>query len=168
MLHWVSARLKMLFGRRPATVMPFAEVFLAAAVSLPDVSVVPDGCHTPLMHIAQLQAKLDQLDAEVFERIKAQFERNAAHWPVRLDNVRKRLQGQHLAAGDWVPEFTPRPIAALRSGVQGPYLVVDFVGPGQQMVVLETGTTGFREKQRYHRHVQNLACYTAKHSLQAP
>jgi hypothetical protein len=29
------------------------------------------------MHIAQLQAKLDQLDAEVFERIKAQFERRA-------------------------------------------------------------------------------------------
>jgi transposase InsO family protein len=32
------------FGRRPARVLPFVEVCQAAAVSLPVVAVVPDGC----------------------------------------------------------------------------------------------------------------------------
>jgi hypothetical protein len=159
---------EMVFGRQPARIVPFVQVCQAAAVSLPVVAVVPDGCPSPLMHIAQLQAKLDQMDAEVFERIKAQFERNAAHWPMRLDNVRKRLQGQHLAVGDWMLETTPGPIPALLSGVKGPFLLVEFVGPGQQIAVLETGGTGFREKQRFQRHVRNLARYTAKHHLRAP
>jgi hypothetical protein len=65
-------------------------------------------------------------------------------------------------------EITPGPIPALLAGVKGPYLVVDFIGPGQQMALLETGSTGFIEKKRYQRHVQNLARYTAKHHLRAP
>jgi hypothetical protein len=73
-----------------------------------------------------------------------------------------------LAVGDWVLEITPGPITALLSGVKGPYLLVDFVGPGQQMAVLETGTTGFIEKKRYHQHVRNLARYNAKHNLRGP
>ncbi len=159
---------EMVFGRRPARAVPFVDLCKAAAASLPVVAVAPDECSSPLQHIARLQEQLAQRDAIVLDIIKAQFQRNAAHWPMRLDKVRKRLQGQHLVVGDWVLEMVPGPVPALESGVKGPFLLVDLVGPGSQIAVLETGATEFKSARRFQRHVGNLAKFYAKHHLRGP
>ena len=158
----------MVFGRRPARVMPFSDVCLAAAAALPVVCIVPEEVSQPLLHVQRLQERHFAQDAEVFERIREQFERNAAQWPSRLDKARSRLQHQNLVIGDWVLELVFGPVPALESRVKGPYLIVDFVGPGQQIAVLETGGTQFKDKRRFHRSIWNLARYTARHHLRAP
>jgi hypothetical protein len=141
---------EMVFGRKPVHAIPLAKLFVMAGSVLPVVSVVPDEC------------------AEVFDRIRAQFDRNAAHWPTRLDNVRKRLQHERLAVGDWVLELVSGPVPALESRVKGPYLIVDFVGQNKELAVLQTGSTEFKAPRRFSRHVSTLAKYFAKHHLLAP
>lgn len=159
---------EMVFGRRPNRAVPFAQACTAAAAQLPVVAVVPDDCAAPSLHVARLQEQHFQRDADAFERIQEQFQRNAAHWPSRLDNVRPRLRGQHLSTGDWILEIVPGPVKALCSGVKGPFLVVDFIGPDRQVAVLETGATEFKDKCRFRRHVRNLARYFSKHHLRVP
>lgn len=95
-------------------------------------------------------------DVEVCDRIREQFQRNAAHWPMRLDNHRGGLPGQQLVMGDWVLEFVSGPVPALQSMVKGPYLVVEFAGQYGQHAVVGTGRT---DPVRFRRHVNNLARY---------
>lgn len=85
---------EMVFGRRPVHDMPLAQVFTMAAATMPVVAPVSDECRPPLQHVAELQDRLWAQDAVVFERILAQFARNSAQWPMRLDNRQHRLQGQ--------------------------------------------------------------------------
>jgi hypothetical protein len=165
---------EMVFGRRPVHVVPLANMFVLAGQAVPVVSVVPDGCESPLLYVQQLQQDLLQRDAAVFERIRIrrrirqQFERNAAHWPLRQANAHGRYLGEHLAIGDWVLELVAGPVPSLQSRVRGPYLIVDFAGPGDQIAVLQTGRTGFKEPVRFKCHVSTLARYVAKHHLLAP
>lgn len=159
---------EMVFGRKPVHAIPLAKLFVLAGSVLPVVSVVPDECPAPLQHVVTLQQQLLDRDAEVFDRIREQFDRNAAHWPARLDNVRKRLQHERLSVGDWVLELVSGPVAALESRVKGPYLIVDFAGQHNELAVLETGRTEFKAPRRFTRHVSTLAKYFAKHHLLAP
>lgn len=159
---------EMVFGRRPVHAVPLAKLFVLAGQSLPLVSVVPDSCVAPLLHVQQLQQQLLDRDADVFDRIQRQFQRNAAHWPSRFDNVRPRLRGGHLSVGDWVLELVSGPVPSLQSRVKGPYKVVAFEGPGGQIVVLQTGRTEFKEPVQFKRHISTLAKYVAKHHLLAP
>ena len=57
---------------------------------------------------------------------------------------------------------------SLHSRVKGPFRIVDFVGPGGQIALLQTGRTAFLEPRQFQRHISNLAKYTAKHHLLAP
>jgi hypothetical protein len=159
---------EMVFGRKPVHAVPLANLFALAGASVPAVSVVPDSCQAPILHVQRLQEQLFDRDAAVFERIQRQFERNAAHWPSRHDNVRHRLQQEHLSVGDWVLELVSGPVASLESRVKGPYKIVAFVGPGGQIAVLQTGRTEFKEPVCFRRHVSTLARYFAKHHLRAP
>jgi len=159
---------EMVFGRKPVHTIPLAKLFVLAGSALPVVSVVPDECAAPLQHVLDLQQQLLEKDAEVFDRIRQQFDRNAAHWPARLDNVRKRLQGQRLSIGDWVLELVSGPVPALEPRVKGPYRIVDFGGQHSELAVLQTGRTEFKEPRRFARHVSTLAKYYAKHHLLPP
>lgn len=159
---------EMVFGRRPVHAVPLAKLFTAATTVSPVVSMVPEECAAPLLHVQQLQERLWAQDLQVFENIAQQFKRNAAHWPMRLDNRKQRLQGQQLSVGDWVLELVSGPVPSLGEHVRGPYRLVDFCGPGGQLAVLETGGTEFRPSQRFNRHVKNLARYLARHHLRHP
>ena len=75
---------------------------------------------------------------------------------------------QHLAVGDWVLELVSGPVPSLQARVKGPYKIVDFIGPGNQIAVLQTGRTEFKEPVLFRRHVSTLARYVAKHHLLAP
>jgi hypothetical protein len=158
---------EMVFGRRPVHAVPLANLFTLAGSAMPVVSVVPDACASPLLHVQQLQERLLARDAEVFERIRQQFDRNAAHWPLRQQGAR-RGQRPSFSVGDCVLELVSGPAPSLQARVKGPYKIVEFVGPGGQIAVLETGRTAFKEPVRFKRHVTTLAKYVAKHQLRAP
>lgn len=159
---------EMVFGRRPVHVVPLANLFTMAGQRVPVVSAVPDTCAHPLLHVQQLQQQLLERDAAVFERIRAQFRRNAAHWPSRFDSRRPAGLQEQLRVGDWVLELVAGPVPSLQSRVKGPFKIVDFGGPGGQIAVLQTGRTEFKEARQFRRHVSTLAKYTAKHHLLAP
>jgi hypothetical protein len=73
-----------------------------------------------------------------------------------------------LKIGDWVLEIVPGPVPALKQNVEGPFLLVGFIGKDQQIARLETGSTELKVKKGYKRHVNNLARYVAKHHLRGP
>lgn len=159
---------EMVFGRRPVHAVPLANLFALAGQRSPVVSVVPDECADPLLHVQRLQQQLLARDVEVFERIREQFKRNAAQWPNRFDNARPLHMGEPLRVGDWVLEIVAGPVPSLQSRVKGPFKVVDFVGPGGQIALLETGRTEFKAPVQFRRHISTLAKYTARHHLLAP
>jgi hypothetical protein len=159
---------EMVYGRRPVHAVPLANLFVLAGQCVPAVSVVPDECPAPLAHVVELQEQLLERDADVFDRIRQQFDRNAAQWQVRHDKAQQQLAKQRLEVGDWVLELVPGPVSALRSHVKGPFLVVELVGRDREIAVLQTGRTQFRDAQRFRRHVSTLARYYAKHHLLAP
>jgi hypothetical protein len=139
-----------------------------AGQRVPVVSVVPDDVSDPLLHVQRLQQQLLDRDVEVFDRIRAQFQRNAAHWPSRFDSARQQGQGEPLRVGDWVLEILSGPVPSFHARVLGPFRIVDFMGPGGQIALLQTGRTEFLEPRQFQRHISNLAKYTAKHHLLAP
>jgi hypothetical protein len=91
-----------------------------------------------------LQEQLFDRNAAVVDRIRwqLQFELNAAHWPSHHDNVRQRIQ-QAFGRGDWVLEFVSGVAPSLDSPVKGRFRVAEFVGPGGQILVLQTGPSEF-------------------------
>jgi len=121
-----------------------------------------------LLHVQQLQQQLLDRDADVFDRIQRQFQRNAAHLPSRFDNVRPRSCGEHLSVGDLVLELVLGPVPSLQSRAKVPYKIMAFEGPGGQIAVLQTGRTEFKEPVQFKRHISTLAKYVAKHHLLAP
>jgi hypothetical protein len=50
---------------------------------------------------------------------------------------------RHLAVGNWVLEFVSGVAPSLDSRVKGHFRVVGFVGPGGQILVLQTGPSEF-------------------------
>jgi hypothetical protein len=159
---------EMVYGRKPVHAVPLANLFALAGQRVPVVSVVPDDVSDPLLHVQRLQQQLLDRDVEVFDRIRAQFQRNAAHWPSRFDSARQQGQGEPLRVGDWVLEILSGPVPSLHARVLGPFRIVDFTGPGGQIALLQTGRTEFLEPRQFQRHISNLAKYTAKHHLLAP
>jgi hypothetical protein len=159
---------EMVFGRRPVHAVPLANLFVLAGQRAPVVSVVPDACDDPLLHVQHLQQQLLERDVAVFDRIRSQFQRNAAHWPSRFDSSRPSWAGEQLCVGDWVLEIVAGPVPSFKSRVLGPFKIVGFTGPGGQTAILQTGKTEFRAAEQYKRHVSTLAKYTARHHLLTP
>jgi hypothetical protein len=116
------------------------------------------------MHVAQLQQQLAAYDQEVFGRIQQQFARNARAWPLR--GARRQASGSVVfKPGDLVLEVVSGPVANLGDGVRGPYRVLEVRDNG--VVLLSTGSTGFRDAAAFTRHISNLARYLDKSSVRA-
>ena len=156
---------EMVYGRKPIPVMPLSRDLFAAAVSV-DVSVVPDSfeCPDPHVHVMQLRQLLAGFDESVWQQIRQQFAKNAAAWPLR-GGPRQSSQSVWLKLGDLVLEIVSGPIPTLGEAVKGPYRVVELCSNG--VVVLSTGSTGFKEAVCFKRHISNLARYLDKASVQA-
>jgi hypothetical protein len=70
-----------------------------------------------------------------------------------------------LQVGDWVLEVLSGPVPALHDQVKGPFVVLGFCGDDQQIAILSTGGTAFKDPVVFKRHVSNMARYYAKHHL---
>jgi hypothetical protein len=53
----------------------------------------------------------------------------------------------------------------LQDQVKGPFVALGFCGDDQQIAILSTGGTAFKNPVVFKRHVSNLARYYAKHHL---
>jgi transposase InsO family protein len=150
---------EMVFGRKPVPVVPLAKQMLVAATHF-DVAVVPDDfeCPDPHVHASKLRQQLAEFDASVWQSIRSQFAKNAAAWPLRGGTP--RLPPVQLKPGDLVLEIVSGPVPALGEAVKGPFRVVQVRDNG--VVVLTTGSTGFRDAVCFKRHVSNLARYLDK------
>jgi hypothetical protein len=154
---------RMVFGRQALPVIPLArDVLTVAAAS--SVWVWPEDfeCPYPAMHVAELRQQLAAYDQDVFGRIQQQFARNARAWPLR-GGGRKASGTVTFQPGDLVLEVVSGPVANLGDGVRGPFRVVEVRDNG--VVLLSTGSTGFRDAAAFTRHISNLACYLDKSSV---
>jgi hypothetical protein len=165
---------QMVFGRQLRPAVPLSNDLLLAAAQAdsqmpcrlpPVVSVVPDECLSPLEHVSSLQQQLQEQDAVVFQRIRMQFYKNARQWPLCHDTRKGRLCATPLQVGDWVLEVLSGPVPALQDQVKGPFVVLVFCGEDQQIAILSTGGTAFKDPVVFKRHDSNLARYYAKHHL---
>ena len=99
------------------------------------------------------------LDDSILRALQTQFDRNVRGWKDRVLVGRQRRQlGLKLKIDDWVLELVETG-GPLGMQVLGPFRIVGFEGTGDVVALLETGTTLFRDKVVYRRHVSNLAKY---------
>ena len=146
---------EMVFGRQPVPVLPLARDVLAVAAAA-RVWVWPElfECEHPALHAAQLRQQLAVVDQDVFARIKQQFQRNARAWPLR--GARRTVDSSvSFNKGDLVLEVVSGPVANLGDGVRGPFRVLEVRDNG--VVLLTTGSTGFRDAAAFTRHISNPA-----------
>ncbi len=156
---------EMVYGRRPVPVIPLSRQLLnLAAATVPVVCVCPSECHSPFEHVRELQETFAGYDAEVYERIRRQFLKNAKGWPGRSSNLKNRLADQQLHVGDLVLEVLQDPVSTLGEHVKGPFRIVDFAGMDNEVAILSTGETQFKEAALFRRHVSTLAKYFTKYS----
>jgi hypothetical protein len=156
---------EMVYGRQPMPVLPLAREVLQVAASA-SVWVWPDDfeCPCPPQHVAQLRQQLASMDQEVFGRIQQQFARNARAWPLR-GGRRRSDAAVAFQPGDLVLEVVSGPVPNLGDGVRGPFRVLEVRDNG--VVLLSTGSTGFRDAAAFTRHISNLARYLDRRSVRA-
>ena len=111
-----------------------------------------------------MQEKFADYDSEVYERIRRQFLKNSQHWLSRSDNIKHRLAGQQLQVGDLVLEVLSDPVSSLGEHVKGQFKIVGFTGMQNEVTVLSTGATEFKDAILFRRHVSTLAKYFSKYS----
>jgi hypothetical protein len=92
---------------------------------------------------------------------RLQFQRNARAWPLRGAH-RTVDSSVSFKTGDLVLEVVSGPVANLGDGVCGPFRVLEVRDYG--IVLLSTGSTGFRDAAACTRHISNLGRCLDKHS----
>jgi hypothetical protein len=88
----------------------------------------------------------------------------ASRWLQRQWKAKRR--GEPLAVGDLVLELCTSAQGPFHHNVVGPFKIVGFTDHHGTVAVLATGATGFRDSQRYLRHVKSLARYHSVLDLQ--
>jgi hypothetical protein len=139
---------EMVYGRRPAPVVPLARVFYAAA-TVADVTVVPEDFECRMRMCTASAGFLTRLPCRCFSLFASKFAKNATAWPSRGGSRRELAQ---LKPGDLVLEVVSGPVATLGEAVKGPFRVVEVRGNG--VVIVATGGTAFKQAELFPRNIR--------------
>jgi hypothetical protein len=108
-------------------------------------------------YAARLGDYINYLDGLADAALRRHSSKLASRWLHRQWKAKRGTAT--LAVDDLVLELVEPPHGAFRHNVLGPFKIVGFTNQHQNVAVLQTGTTSFRDSQQYTRHISRLAKY---------
>ena len=119
---------------------------------------IPD-CQDPAAYLSEIREKISSLDSKAFELIHQQFQDNSQSIIRRKQE--RNSKPLHLKIGDLVLELDDSS-GPLQAKARGPYRVIALKN---QIVVLQTQSTNFKDIRQFERHITRLVKYYDKSSI---
>ena len=138
----------------------------AAGLAADDATVYIDQAHPTELYFNyahDLASYMSYMDGLAFKSLQRHTRKSAARWLHRTWKARRA--DVKLGVGDLVVELVGAASGPFKHSVIGPFEIVGFTTPAQNVAILATGSTQFRSQQRYTRHISLLSKYYTEQQL---